>query len=58
MVVIEGRFSWNTDVGEEEIVPMSSLIHPICVVPDFGVENNNRYMMILPKGQWSLKIIR
>ena len=47
------KFSLNTDVGEEEIVPMWSLVHPICVVPDFGVENKNEYMMILPKGQWS-----
>ena len=43
----------NMDVGKEEIVPLSSLVHPICVVPNFGLENKNEYMMILPKGQWS-----
>jgi hypothetical protein len=43
----------NTTNGKEEMVPMSSLVHPICVVPNFGLENNDEYMMILPKGQWS-----
>ena len=43
----------NTDVGKEEIVPLSLLVHPICVVPNFGLENKNEYTMILPKGQWS-----
>ncbi len=28
----------NTDVGKEEIVLLSSLVHPICVVPNFGLE--------------------
>ncbi len=46
-------FCLCTDVGKEEIGRMSSLIHPICVVPDYGAENKNRYMMMLPKGQWS-----
>ena len=44
-----------TDVGKEIIVPMSLLIHPICVVPDFGAYNKNWYMMILPKGQLSVQ---
>jgi hypothetical protein len=29
-------FELNTSTGGEEIVPMSSLCHPICVVPDYG----------------------
>ena len=29
-------FELNTRPGGEEIVPMSSLCHPICVVPDYG----------------------
>ena len=41
------------NVGKEEIVPLSLLVHPICVVPNFGLENKNEYMMIQPKGQWS-----
>ncbi len=30
---IIAKFCLCTDVGKEEIVPMSSLIHPVCVVP-------------------------
>jgi hypothetical protein len=41
------------DVGKEEIVPLSSLVHPISLEPNFGLENKNEYMMILSKGQWS-----
>ena len=41
------------DKGKEEIVPLSSLCHPVCVVPDFGADENNKYMLILPKGRWS-----
>ena len=47
------RFELDATLGNEQIVPMSSLCHPICVVPDFGAVSQNRYMMILPKGQWS-----
>ena len=43
----------NMDVGKEEIVPLSLLVHPTCVVPNFGLENKNEYMMVQPKGQWS-----
>ena len=43
----------NTHVGKEEMVLLSSLVHPICVVPNFGIEEQNEYMMILLKGQWS-----
>ena len=43
----------NMDKRKEEIVPLSLLVHPICVVPNFGLENKNEYTMILPKGQWS-----
>ena len=43
----------NMDVGKEEIVPLSSLVHPISLEPNFGLENKNEYMMILSKGQWS-----
>ena len=42
------KFILNMNVGEE-----ASLVHPICVVPDFRVENKNGYMMNLPNGQWS-----
>jgi hypothetical protein len=37
--------------GSEQQVPLSSLLHPICVVPNYGEED--AYIMILPKGRWS-----
>ena len=37
--------------GSEQQVPLSSLLHPICVMPNYGSEDE--YIMILPKGQWS-----
>ena len=40
-------------MGEEEIVPLSLLVHPICGVPDFGAEKKNGHIMILPKRNWS-----
>ena len=39
---------------KEDVVPLSSLCNPICVVPDYGNrEESNKYLMILPKGHWS-----
>ena len=39
--------------GEEQVVPLSSLVDPICVLPDYGSMDADDYMLILPKGQWS-----
>ena len=38
--------------GEEQIVPMSSLSDPLCVAKDYGA-NENKYLLVLLKGQWS-----
>ena len=47
-------FHLCTDTNKEDIVPLTSLCHPICVIPDYGGgHQNDTYMMILPKGQWS-----
>ena len=35
-----------------DTVPVSSLVHPLCVIPDYGGATNN-YMVILPKRNWS-----
>ena len=34
------------------MVPLSSLVHPLCVVPDYG-GNGTSYMVILPRRNWS-----
>ncbi len=44
------RFCLDTREGAEETVPITSLVHPICVVPDYGATSVDRYLMILPKG--------
>ena len=34
------------------IVPIESIVHPFRVIPDDG-ENCNRYIVVLPKRNWS-----
>ena len=48
-------FSLCTTPNKEDVVPITSLCHPICVIPDYGAgdQNTDNYMMVLPKGQWS-----
>ena len=48
-------FSLCTTPNKEDVVPITSLCHPICVIPDYGAgdQNADKYMMVLPKGQWS-----
>ena len=54
--VLESKFVCSfelcLDKGKEQIVPLSSLSDPLCVVKDYGAKDN-KYMLILPKGQWS-----
>jgi hypothetical protein len=33
-------------------VPISALVHPLCVIPDEGVDKTS-YIIILPKQNWS-----
>ena len=48
------RFRLCEDEGEEQLIPLSALSHPLCVVPDYGAdEDDSQYLMVLPKGQWS-----
>ena len=47
-------FHLCTERDKEDTVPLSSLCDPICVIPDYGnLDDDNKYMMILPKGHWS-----
>jgi len=34
-------------------VSISMLTHPLWVVPDYGGDDEYRYMVILPRGNWS-----
>ena len=48
------RFTLCEDEGEEQLVPLSALSHPLCIVPDYGANKDaSQYLMVLPKGQWS-----
>ena len=48
------QFTLCEDEGEEQIIPLSALFHPLCVVPDNGADKDeHKYLMVLPKGQWS-----
>lgn len=48
------KFSVCEDEGEEQLIPLSALSHPLCIVPNYGAdEDEKKYLMILPKGQWS-----
>jgi hypothetical protein len=33
-------------------VPVSALVHPLCVIPDYGSECTS-FMVVLPKRNWS-----
>lgn len=46
-------FELCSEHGEEQIVPMSSRrSDPLCVVKDYGA-TENKYLLVLLKGQWS-----
>ena len=34
-------------------VPISALTHPLCVVPDYGGDDEYGYMVVLPRRNWS-----
>ncbi len=33
-------------------VPLSALVHLLCVIPDYGGDKNS-FIVVLPKGNWS-----
>ena len=45
-------FDLCSDSGQEQIVPISSLTYPLCVVHDYGA-NADKYLLVLPKREWS-----
>ena len=43
----------GTDIDVSYVtVPISSLVHPLCVIPDYG-GHQTPYIVILPKRNWS-----
>ena len=49
--IVSCRLCTDLDVSFQ-IVPMTALNDPLCVVPDYGGKNENDYLIILPKRYW------
>lgn len=47
-------FKLGLDLKESVVsVPLSALIHPIGVIPNYGAADKNSYMIILPQRSWN-----
>jgi len=53
---LEEKFICSFDLcsenGQKQIVPMSSLSDPLCVIKDYGA-SADKYLLVLPKREWS-----
>jgi hypothetical protein len=54
---LKKHFVEKVNLGRDDaisivMVPLSSLVHPLCVVPDYG-GNGTSYMVVLPRRNWS-----
>ncbi len=54
---LEKNFLMKVALGvDDEInvvsVPITSLVHPLCVIPDYGGDGNS-YVVVLPRRNWS-----
>ena len=46
-------FTVGTNVNISFVtVPIDALVHPLCVIPDYGGETD-RFFIVLPKRNWS-----
>jgi hypothetical protein len=55
---IQQNFIVDIEIGQNfdvsfVFVPVESIVHPLCVIPDNG-DNMNKYFAVLPKQNWSL----
>jgi hypothetical protein len=56
--VIQQNFIVETQLGTNfrvsfVIVLIDSIVHPLCVFPDDGSNQPNKYFVVLPKRNWS-----
>ena len=54
---LEGNFLVRTKLGQNSdisivSVPLSSLVHPLCAIPDYGSYKTS-FILVLPKRNWS-----
>ncbi len=50
--VVDIEIGQNFDVSFV-FVPIKSIVHPLCIIPDDGNDNMNKYFVVLPKQNWS-----
>ena len=55
---VEENFIFDFHLGTDHrtsfvTIPMSAIVHPLCIIPDYGSGDDNRYMVVLPKRNWS-----
>ena len=54
---VKKKFLVKVSIGKDPsisivTVPISSFIHPLCVIPDYGGEGTS-YIVVLPRRNWS-----
>jgi hypothetical protein len=54
---IQQSFEVDIEIGQNfdvsfVLVPIKSVVHPLCVIPDNG-DNMNKYFIVLPKQNWT-----
>ena len=54
---MQKHFVVKVNLGQDETVsfvtvPLTSFVHPLCVVPDYG-GNVTSYIVVLPRRNWS-----
>jgi hypothetical protein len=54
---VQKEFVVNVNLGKDYhvsvvTVPLSSFVHPLCVIPDYGADGSS-YLVVLPRRNWS-----
>ncbi len=55
---IQQNFTFEIQLGSNfhvssVVVPIDSIVHPLCMFPDDGSDQTNKYFVVLPKRNWS-----
>ncbi len=50
--IVETQLRTNFHVSSV-IVPIDSIVHPLCMFPDDGSDQTNKHFVVLPKRNWS-----
>ena len=47
------RFNLGNELKSYAIVPVTSIVHPLAVFPDYGNNNRSTFFVVLPKRNWT-----